>query len=866
MKQRKRGNMKIENKWFRFTFDKKKRGGTWLPLLLCVALLASSFGSGMWLGSRNSRKDTPPTESLTQDGGVAAGDASETGDGDGSVPDANSMEDLDAEDIYVEGTYVTSTHLAGSLKEKYGEAVSPYGYTYGEPITGIKRDEGIVLQAGYDMMNADFEFWTEIAQLYSDPQLNHSVGYTWEYDEDSRVLTLDPSNNPVGLIGLSSLDTATAARYAHDDLKLFPHDAGTDWGNIGTMYLAVYVDLETGEQLDMPVVRIVTVEGELPDTPQLTYSFMDDGRVRFNWTPVEGAQEYFICYMTCDRDGGPTTFNWAMGQTEGTEWISESPQYGATSANGEFRNYKVAEDEWYSDYYRDKRIEEYGEEPLYVYQEEYRRAYCVIAVSEEGSSMMSNQVDILDIQSNIPVTVASGIWKANGNTQGLETVEELPPYGYVTMADGSTAMKLINYDTENAIVIEDRYIFLDDEGNYLEGKNLKDLKIPYQIEGTPFEDTVRLTEYDESRLEEDLRFIEEREDLLRKRAGEVALNNGIEFEEDEAAVDEVRQLEEVQITANSALSEYLAMNMLSGAKVIDVSEFQEAADPGLLTDALLEAYYQNPLIFGISGYRTNRRGTAVKVVYENSAEEQARKQQEVRAKVAEIVGEIIKSDMTELEKELAINEYLCSNCTYDDDALENAEKNNFQYVDEIFNDSFNAYGALINGRCVCAGYAAAFKLLADAAGLECVVVTGTLEGTLPHAWNKVRIDGDWEILDVTNNDNEFLSNALLNLPDEVGRRTLTEDSDYVMDGYLRNYVSTNGQKEYYRINMMYYPYDEIAVKLAEQLNENGVALLRTDYALDDETFERIGSEVYDALDGDGPIYGYHWLGVIYLTY
>lgn len=388
-------------------------------------------------------------------------------------------------------------------------------------------------------------------------------------------------------------------------------------------------------------------------------------------------------------------------------------------------------------------------------------------------------------------------------------------------------------------------MFTDDEGNFVEGKNVNVLKIPYRIEGTPFEDVALLVDYDESRLDEDLAYIEEREELLRKRAGDIALNSDIEFEEEEEAAKEVREVD-IEITANSALSEYLARNMLSCVDVIDVSEFEEAADASLLADALLEAYYQNPLIFGITGYRVNRSGTAVKVVYEESASSMAAKQEAVKEKIAEITAEIITDDMTELEKELAINQYLCDTCIYDEDALKNAEENNFQNVDSSFNDSFTAYGALMNGRCVCAGYAAAFKLLADAAGLQSVVVTGNLEGTLPHAWNKVRIDGEWEILDVTNNDNEFLFNALLNLPDVAGNRTLTEDADYVLDGYMRNYVATNGQREYYRINQMYYPYDQIGEKLAEQLNEDGTALLRTEYALDDETFNRIAKEVYEA--------------------
>ncbi|MCQ4691469.1 hypothetical protein NE575_19840, partial [Clostridium sp. SL.3.18] len=42
--------------------------------------------------------------------------------------------------------------------------------------------------------------------------------------------------------------------------------------------------------------------------------------------------------------------------------------------------------------------------------------------------------------------------------------------------------------------------------------------------------------------------------------------------------------------------------------------------------------------------------------------------------------------------ELAINQYLCDTAEYDMDALDNAEKNNFETVDEQFNDSLTPYG------------------------------------------------------------------------------------------------------------------------------------------------------------------------------
>ncbi|MDE5804018.1 MAG: transglutaminase domain-containing protein [Lachnospiraceae bacterium] len=862
--------MKIENNLFLLILQKKKKGGALLPILLCLVLAAGIFGGGV-LAGRAGVKTTGEAVTEGDEGGRGAADtnrpsgAGEAADGAGQQNDTQDTVQNPDEEEFGEN-YVTSTYLAEMTREKHEGGRSPYGYTYGPAITGLTRSSDIVVPVGFDVDKLDVEYWTEILNLYADPELKYEIGPSkWEYDKENKAIILSPTNYPVGQITFGSLRTDVVRRYEHDDVEFFPKDAGTDWGNLGTMYLASYVDLETGEKLETPQVQIVSFVGELLETPALTCTYTDDGRVQFSWTKVEGAEEYFICRMNYREEYGYDSIMSALAVTKDTEWTSEAPEYGSIILNGLFSNYLVAQEDWYDKTRRESRIAEYGEEPVSVYKTESRSFFYVVAVSGEGTSMMSNPVDILDIQKNIPVTIAWNTWRANGySVNGYEKVEDVTPYGYVTMADGSTAMKLIDYDTENAMVIEDRYIYTDENGEFLEGRNVKVLKIPYRIEGTPFEEVMEVVDYDESRLEADLKYIEEREAMLRKRAGDIVLNRNVEFEASEKVSTRIRQVD-FAVTANSALSEYLAINMLSGVSVIDVSAFPEAADPDILSDSFMEAYYQNPLILGISGYRTNTDGTAVKVVYDDTAEVNEVKQKEIKEKTLQIISLIIRPGMTELEKELAINQYLCDTCEYDDAALENAEQHNYRYVDSEFNDSFTAYGALINGRCVCAGYAGAFKILADAAGLECVVVTGTLEGNLPHAWNKVRIDGEWEILDVTNNDNEFLSNALLNLPDEAGRRTLTEDSEYVLDGCMRNYVANNGRREYYRLNDMYYGYDEIGEKLAELINEEGTALLRTEYGLDDETFSKIAREVYAALEEDEELYGYYWMGVIYLT-
>ena len=115
-------------------------------------------------------------------------------------------------------------------------------------------------------------------------------------------------------------------------------------------------------------------------------------------------------------------------------------------------------------------------------------------------------------------------------------------------------------------------------------------------------------------------------------------------------------------------------------------------------------------------------------------------------------------------------------------------------MDEKFNDSFTAYGVLINHVGVCASYSAAFKLLADAAELDSIVVTGYLDGNLPHAWNKVMLDGQWNIVDATNNDNEVIQNALFNLSDSAAYATLVEDDRFVLDTSLYDYEALSDDK------------------------------------------------------------------------
>ena len=114
----------------------------------------------------------------------------------------------------------------------------------------------------------------------------------------------------------------------------------------------------------------------------------------------------------------------------------------------------------------------------------------------------------------------------------------------------------------------------------------------------------------------------------------------------------------------------------------------------------------------------------------------------ILGEVQSIIDENITDDMTDLEKEKAIHDYLCINMDYDEAAVE-IEENHME-------DSDNPYGMLSAHYGICSGYASTFKLFMDCLEIPCMIVEGKANDFMDdHAWNKVKIDGVWYNVDVT---------------------------------------------------------------------------------------------------------------------
>lgn len=111
----------------------------------------------------------------------------------------------------------------------------------------------------------------------------------------------------------------------------------------------------------------------------------------------------------------------------------------------------------------------------------------------------------------------------------------------------------------------------------------------------------------------------------------------------------------------------------------------------------------------------------------------------VVTKINEIISQIIDDNMSDYQKELAIHNYLVQNFKYDYDNY---------LADTLPDESYTPYGLLVKGTGVCQAYAETMKLMLNAVGVDCEVVFGTSEG-ISHAWNIVKLDNEYYMLDTT---------------------------------------------------------------------------------------------------------------------
>lgn len=184
----------------------------------------------------------------------------------------------------------------------------------------------------------------------------------------------------------------------------------------------------------------------------------------------------------------------------------------------------------------------------------------------------------------------------------------------------------------------------------------------------------------------------------------------------------------VESGARTAIQEALKRHAAS----IDLRGYQLTYDEAraLLKDVI---YWDGSLFYVQPRASARLSGGYVLELYPKYIEHEA----EVEKALKRAVRESITSDMSDLQKMLALHDWLATNCKYD-----------YTY------QNYTVYDALVTGSSVCQGYKDSYEMLLRYVG---ILEVGTATGG-DHTWNQVKVDGQWYNIDVTW-DSNYIENA-----------------------------------------------------------------------------------------------------------
>ncbi len=768
--------------------------------------------------------------------------------------------------------------LLASLKT--GFAAAKTDTEYEKPLYNVACDHVFSFpcseKAGYIAFDA--------FKVYDTPDFERAMrSYNWNTYEDG-VIKVAPN----GVVQLSEEGSRDV-------------NNGT-WGSLNQLYLVQYLDLETGEKLEKPVVTPFTVEHSVK-SPFIRQDVDDENNYLLKWDPVEGAAKYVVYEYY-----GNAAYDVAC-VTEGTE-VSVK----------EFERQKKSE-ELSALFKQDLMKEGYQVDTegvafmnTGVKYSNYDDAgfFLVIAIDGAGNaSGISNLVDVKDVAHMLPYRVPQAVVQ-----QEISELSDIPAYVDVEMIDGSTTQMIIDYhgaqaykypDDGNKItirakvantgldsfmitltgmkyeeVVQGKDYFLSREDELL-SKVIK-TEVPVQQveiteEETPGDGTIPGGESSssESGSSESESVPESAQESEVSSEPESSEASEISSEQESSEVGETSSEQEtpaasesaggqqegvssdsIQVQlfneiagtvnnnlnligkdkvdkvlyANSDLAAWMSYCLIAQSDVIPVPEevFGSVAnDLNYTTKLLMECYRQNPTcgLIDFQSAKYNSQYQAYVVPYIEDREQRFNKTIQEINKAVELSETLVNSSDSDYEKVLKINDFFRESSSYDYDSC--STDVDIHNLSEQFLDAHAPYGIICNQYGVCESYSEAFALTARAAGLEAICETGTMFGG-GHEWNRVKVEGSWCVLDVTNNDQEAISNALFNLSEEQMEGILVPDGSCYLDreGHL---ALTNRYEYYNSIEAVADSAEDVKAKILSMLAAGDEVRLRVPEAM-----------------------------------
>lgn len=222
---------------------------------------------------------------------------------------------------------------------------------------------------------------------------------------------------------------------------------------------------------------------------------------------------------------------------------------------------------------------------------------------------------------------------------------------------------------------------------------------------------------------------------------EVTLPTGdlkpVEPERDENGIDTYgesgEEFQGTELELYSILEERVKAAMLKGEDSVSVRDLNIRADTYDLSFYYgYSPYFPSDKYGRLKAYYGSEYYT--RIVIENTfgtAEETKQIFRAVDQKLASVY-ELVNDSMTEEQKALTIHDYLDSHAEYDTSY-----------------SNYTSYGVLMDGKGVCQSYAFAYMYILNHLGIETHLISSR---SMNHAWNVVKIDGDYYNVDCTFDD------------------------------------------------------------------------------------------------------------------
>lgn len=710
------------------------------------------------------------------------------------------------------------------IKNAYGSADDDI-----MPLYNVAPDEVFEFKFKTDYYDSftDINPW-DMVTVHTDPSCSEqSKLYSSAlFDEDGKTLRVAP-------IGGVLRTDAEKQGAREDDIEV--------WGNASMYYLAVWVDLDAEGfvKLDEPVVIPFTVRHDLA-IPTLKGVVDSTGRFKLIWDAVEGATGYNI-YWYGNKDKNWTgVINEPVAGAESAYDVNsdESLLWDATTDETEFDCF-AGKDHGLAIHYHDDLDED---DTDYVIGQNYSvdGSWFVTALYGDKESGLSNIVHTADLV--IPHVIVD---EDDIIFRMMDSEADLPQTVRVKNIDGSITERAVTYKFHwgqtllgtdyphyrysvegTAITGECSMDILNGKMDYYRTK--KEGDPPTGFDGRNFDNSTKADPENNTPFNPDASvptIIEtepsadpETSESL-PETSEPESNSENPDDPDKTLVE--RQLENTEehiergnrdiveqtslsIFAESAEEEWLARNLIAGNERISLEAFPSLQQYDNLMDVFQKVYYQNPYVLGVVAYKYDYGSLALHVKYCYTQSELEKKQVEILDEANAIVDEVIKGGMSDEEKCRALYDYLNDNTAYDRDAVAAAEANNYRKGDDWKDseDAFNAYGIIVAKKGVCQSYALSYKLLCTLSGVEAKVITGYLNGDMPHAWNSVKLDGAWYQTDCTNNATNCGIPFYLYQggEDDLAMSGYTEDKFYELDTLVGTFSVADSKLEYYTAN------------------------------------------------------------------